>query len=245
MKLGFILKHYGTRLIGTTGSWFLFDIVFYGHGLFAGGVLESVGVDATLQNVTLQNLYLSVGAIPGYYLAAYTMDIIGRRNMQLQGFIFMAIIYFIMGFAYDSIKSHSAVFIVLYALTFFFANFGPNSTTFLIPVESYPTPLRATCHGFSAASGKTGAIVATFLFTGIKGNTNGPATLFKICGAICFVGIPLTWFFVTDRPGPISLLDDELESFLMKEDNATRERLSSSFAAERKSIQAQFEENKA
>jgi PHS family inorganic phosphate transporter-like MFS transporter len=55
-------------------------------------------------------------------------------------------------------------FVVLYGLTFFFANFGPNSTTFIVPAEIFPARLRSTCHGISAASGKLGAIVGSFGF---------------------------------------------------------------------------------
>lgn len=29
--------------------------------------------------------------------------------------------------------------VVIYALTFFFSNFGPNTTTFIIPGEAFPT----------------------------------------------------------------------------------------------------------
>ncbi len=39
------------------------------------------------------------------------------------------------------------------ALTFFFANFGPNATTFITPVELFTTKYRSTLHGISAASG--------------------------------------------------------------------------------------------
>jgi PHS family inorganic phosphate transporter-like MFS transporter len=53
---------------------------------------------------------------------------------------------------------------VLYAFTFFFANFGPNSTTFILPAEIFPARLRSTCHGISAASGKAGAIIGAFGF---------------------------------------------------------------------------------
>lgn len=52
----------------------------------------------------------------------------------------------------------------MYAFTFFFANFGPNSTTFVVPAEIFPARLRSTCHGISAASGKLGAIVGSFGF---------------------------------------------------------------------------------
>ncbi|KAK4478199.1 hypothetical protein RD792_017482 [Penstemon davidsonii] len=55
-------------------------------------------------------------------------------------------------------------FLVMYALTFFFANFGPNATTFVVPAEVFPARLRSTCHGISAAAGKAGAIVGAYGF---------------------------------------------------------------------------------
>ncbi|KAL6214959.1 hypothetical protein ACLB2K_014391 [Fragaria x ananassa] len=55
-------------------------------------------------------------------------------------------------------------FIVIYGLTFFFANFGPNSTTFVVPAEIFPARFRSTCHGISAAFGKAGAIIGAFGF---------------------------------------------------------------------------------
>ena len=46
---------------------------------------------------------------------------------------------------------------------FFFANFGPNSTTFVLAAELFPTRVRSTCHGLSAAAGKAGAIIGVFI----------------------------------------------------------------------------------
>ena len=40
------------------------------------------------------------------------------------------------------------------AQTFFFANFGPNATTFITPVELFTTKYRSSLHGISAACGK-------------------------------------------------------------------------------------------
>ena len=37
--------------------------------------------------------------------------------------------------------------------------FGPNATTWLLPGEVFPTDIRATCHGISAAVGKVGALL--------------------------------------------------------------------------------------
>ncbi|GAB4850899.1 Inorganic phosphate transporter 1-1 [Ancistrocladus abbreviatus] len=61
-------------------------------------------------------------------------------------------------------KAHCIGFIIMYTLTFFFANFGPNATTFIMPGEVFPARLRSTCHGISAAAGKAGAIVGTVGF---------------------------------------------------------------------------------
>ena len=67
------------------------------------------------------------------------------------------------GFAYDKLtatESARNAFVFLYCLTNFFQNFGPNTTTFIVPGEAFPTRYRSTAHGISAASGKLGAIVA-------------------------------------------------------------------------------------
>lgn len=41
---------------------------------------------------------------------------------------------------------------------------GPNTTTFVLPAELFPTAWKSTAHGFCAASGKAGAIVGAFGF---------------------------------------------------------------------------------
>lgn len=52
-------------------------------------------------------------------------------------------------------------------------NFGPNTTTFVIPGEIFPTRYRSTADGISAASGKLGAIVTQVGFSKLK-DRGGP-----------------------------------------------------------------------
>ncbi|KAI8551718.1 hypothetical protein RHMOL_Rhmol06G0208400 [Rhododendron molle] len=59
---------------------------------------------------------------------------------------------------------HRIGFVVMSSLTFFFANFGPKATTFVVPAEIFPGRLKSTCLGISAASGKLGATVGAFGF---------------------------------------------------------------------------------
>lgn len=77
----------------------------------------------------------------------------------------MIVFKFALAIPYDHWKTvdHTG-FVALCALTFVFSNFGPNTTTFIVPAELFPARLRSTCHGISAAAGKAGAIVGAFGF---------------------------------------------------------------------------------
>ena len=66
----------------------------------------------------------------------------------------MALLYMAIGTYYDDVTQYSELFLFLYGCTFFFSNFGPNVTTFVLPAEVFPTEVRATLHGFAAAMGK-------------------------------------------------------------------------------------------
>ena len=58
----------------------------------------------------------------------------------------MTLILIILASAYTAIHDASKwAFIVLYAFTFFFANFGPNATTFITPVEVSVPPSLPGC----------------------------------------------------------------------------------------------------
>lgn len=59
----------------------------------------------------------------------------------------------------DSYTVNLSYYQAMYYLTSFFTQFGPNCTTFLLAAEVYPTSIRSTCHGFSAACGKIGALI--------------------------------------------------------------------------------------
>ena len=87
----------------------------------------------------------------------------------MMGFVILTILFLVLGIWFDTIRDNSkALFFVIYSLIQFFSNFGPNSTTFIVPGEVFPTRYRSTCHGISAASGKLGAIVATLGFAEMK-----------------------------------------------------------------------------
>jgi len=179
----------GKVLLGTSWSWFALDIAFYGLGLNSSIILTAIGFGTptatgshkiyyNLWNICVGNLILSVaGLIPGYWVAFLFVDSWGRKPIQLMGFIILTMTFVVMGFAYDKLTATSGgtkAFVFLYCLTNFFQNFGPNTTTFIVPGEAFPTRYRSTAHGISAASGKLGAIVAQVGFASLRniGGTN-------------------------------------------------------------------------
>lgn len=50
----------------------------------------------------------------------------------------MILVFGSMGLFYDWLVTQNVIFVVVYGLTFFFSNFGPNSTTFIVAGEAFP-----------------------------------------------------------------------------------------------------------
>ncbi|EDO17777.1 hypothetical protein Kpol_541p20 [Vanderwaltozyma polyspora DSM 70294] len=163
-------------LLGTAGTWFMLDVAFYGLSLNNAVILQAIGYAGSnnvyhkLYNSAVGNLILiCAGALPGYWVAVFTLDTVGRKPIQIFGFFVLTVLFCAIGFAYYRLTPSSLL--GLYIVCQFFQNFGPNTTTFIIPGEIYPTRYRSTAHGISAACGKVGAIIAqTVLGTLINHN---------------------------------------------------------------------------
>lgn len=153
------LTYHWKELIACSLAWFIFDIVFYGNGISSTLIIQRLHPHASLITATLIMASLfSLFALPGYFLAATTVDKIGRKRLQEFGFIVIACCYGFLAYGYAHDWSITAL-ITTFGLSFFFCNFGPNTTTFLIPSEIFPTAIRARSHGIAAATGKCGAFV--------------------------------------------------------------------------------------
>jgi MFS transporter, PHS family, inorganic phosphate transporter len=63
-----------------------------------------------------------------------------------------------------NIEKMAVRFVLIYGISFFFTEFGPNATTFVYPSEIFPVRVRTTAHGVAAAMGKLGGFLGVFLF---------------------------------------------------------------------------------
>ncbi|KAI7852174.1 major facilitator superfamily domain-containing protein [Circinella umbellata] len=202
-------------LLGTSLSWFLLDIAFYGLGLNNTYILEAIGFskkgtpfETLWANTVGQIIITCLGSVPGYYLTVIFVERWGRRTIQIMGFSVTTVLFTILASAYYELRDRAMpAFITLFTLAQLFQNFGANCTTFIIPGEVFPTKVRASAHGISAASGKAGAILASFAFNVLVdyGGAPGehaflPGTL-GIFAGVMFLGLVVTLLWIPESKG--------------------------------------------
>lgn len=200
-SLKLTLKHFSPRLIATAGAWFANDVFFYGNKLFQGEFIKVISPENDSVMVGwLWNL-VNVGvSLIGYYMASFFIDhkLYGRNRMMQLGFLMDFILFVIPAFHYKYYTSpeHIKEFQAMYFLSSFFNQFGPNAVTFLVAAEVFPTPVRATAHGFAAAAGKLGALLASVLYNYIDTQTK-----FYVVPWFGLAGMVLTFLFLPDTTG--------------------------------------------
>ncbi|KAG9154852.1 hypothetical protein Leryth_023914 [Lithospermum erythrorhizon] len=242
------LRRHGLHLLGTTSTWFLLDIAFYSQNLFQKDIFSAIGwipkaetmsaVEEVYRIARAQTLIALCSTVPGYWFTVALIDRIGRFAIQLMGFFFMTVFMFALAIPYDhwTHKDNRIGFVIMYSLTFFFANFGPNATTFVVPAEIFPARLRSTCHGISAASGKAGAIIGAFGFLYAAQSSDpkktdagyppgiGVRNSLLVLGCINFLGVVFT-FLVPESKGKsleeMSKENEEEENTEVGQDNRT------------------------
>jgi len=162
------------------------DIAFYGINLNQTIVLTQIGYGKgptpyrTLKNTAVGNIIVqSAGYLPGYYVGIFLPDLVGRVRLQFCGCVLMAIIYAI----WAGVTNHTSTagLMTIFTISQFVLNSTVNMTTFLLPVELFPTRVRASAHGIAAASGKAGAVLTAFAFGSVVNSIglNGTLGLFS------------------------------------------------------------------
>jgi MFS transporter, PHS family, inorganic phosphate transporter len=178
-------------LSGTAGCWFLLDYAYYGNTISTPQIIKLISPTAsTMTTIAIQLAIFVVAAVPGYILGIARIDRIGHRKLQLGGFIMMALCFAVIGLV-PGMTTAVLPFLVAYGISYFFTEFGPNMTTFVMPGELFPVSMRATGHGISAGIGKFGAFVGVFLFPVLSEHLGLRHTLL-LAGLISAAGALLT-----------------------------------------------------
>jgi MFS transporter, putative metabolite transport protein len=157
--------------------WFLQDLSTYGIGIFTPTILAAAlggGPDhiRSLSDSIAEAILAAKGAalitvllIVGILFAVALADKLGRIRLQIFGFIGCAIGLFIASFSIDaSGGTKIAIIFTGFMLFNLMTNLGPNSQTYLLAGEVFPTEVRGMGAGFAAAFAKIGAVTTAFLF---------------------------------------------------------------------------------
>ncbi|XAR64285.1 hypothetical protein NMG60_11024562 [Bertholletia excelsa] len=218
----FFSRH-GRDLFACATAWFLIDVFFYSANLVQSQIddhylMKKTNVFQEAISMAKLHAILNVcSTIPGYWATVYYIDRIGRVKIQIIGFFFMTLVFITIGIPYYYWYDHTNLwFLFLYGLALFFSNFGPNTTTFIVPAELFPARFRSTCYGISGAVGKVGAIVGVVGFNwashkdedGLK-RGRMMAVLVFLAG-VSIAGMMTTYFFTRETTGR-SLEENEKE----------------------------------
>jgi PHS family inorganic phosphate transporter-like MFS transporter len=188
------------RLVGASAAWFLMDFAYYGNTVSSPLVLSALGSDHSILQKTLTQLGIfAVFAAPGYGVAALTMDKLGRKTIQVLGFGMMAVAFGLLA-VIPNVEKLVYPFLVIYGLSYFFTEFGPNATTFVYPSEIFPVKVRTTGHGIAAAMGKVGGFIGVFTFPFFM-NWHGLPAAEGAAAIVSLLGLIVTIFLLPETKG--------------------------------------------
>lgn len=200
---------YLRRTLLTTIPWFLQDIATYGIGIFTPAIIGALAFSG--QNDFLDrelsaakgSAFVDIFLILGFIIAILLVERAGRIKLQIVGFVGMAVGLVILA-ASDAIDDGSTIDMALVFLGFFVFNLmmnaGPNSTTFLLSGEVFPTSIRASGAGFAAAVAKAGAVLGAFALPILQKDFGTPILL-VILALICVSAAVVTHFLRVETTG--------------------------------------------
>ena len=117
----------------------LLDFCYYGNTISTPGDPDAAEsrTASELHNTLVQLLIFVVFALPGYIVAILLLDKTGRSRIQSLGFGMMALMFLLIGLI-PSATTVAATFIILYGISYFFTEFGPEHDHVRLSVRDLP-----------------------------------------------------------------------------------------------------------
>ncbi|BDZ38305.1 MFS transporter [Microbacterium suwonense] len=184
------------RTISVWAVWFCVNFAYYGAFIWIPSILVQAGYD--LVRSFGFTLLITLAQLPGYAVAAWLIEVWGRRvtlSVFLAGSAVSAVLF---GIA----DTETMIIAAGMALSFF--NLGAWGALYAVTPEIYPTSLRGTGAGWAAAVGRIASIVAPLVVPVLLAQGGAPLA-FVVFSAFFAIATVASWGLV-DRRG--EALDD-------------------------------------
>lgn len=176
--------------------WFCVNFAYYGAFIWMPTILFTQGYD--LVKSFGFTLIITLAQLPGYAVAAWLIEVWGRRTTLSVFLVGSAVSALLFGTA----AGEGTIIATGMALSFF--NLGAWGALYAVTPENYPTSLRATGSGWAAGVGRIASIVAPLSVPPLLA-WGGTATLFVVFGVFFVLAAAAAWG-LADRRG--AALDD-------------------------------------
>ncbi|MDN6017526.1 MAG: MFS transporter, partial [Bifidobacterium mongoliense] len=140
-------------------------------------------------------LLISLAQLPGYALAAWLVEVWGRRWTLC---IFLAASA---GMAMLFAGSGSPASVIVFGMLLSLANMGAWGVLYAVTPEIYPTGMRATASGSAAAVGRLAAIAAPLLVPSFLAASDGDKSVAFLVFAAAFVVACVASLLLPERAG--------------------------------------------
>ena len=184
------------RTLAIWTVWFCVNFAYYGAFIWIPSILVDAGF--SLVRSFGFTLIITLAQLPGYAVAAWLIEVWGRR---------LTLSVFLVGSAASAIAFgtvHTEGAIVAAAMALSFCNLGAWGALYAVTPEIYPTSLRGTGAGWAAGFGRIASIVAPLLVP-VMLAVGGSGLTFTVFAVFFMIAAAATWGLV-DRKG--ESLDD-------------------------------------
>ncbi|CAK9012320.1 Glycerophosphoinositol permease 1 (Glycerophosphodiester transporter GIT1) [Durusdinium trenchii] len=188
-----LLRPYWRPLLGTAGGWFLYDIVEYGLKQNDAAIFDA-GHDGAYSDSVLSVFFTRLLVIPSLIVAPWLLTMTSSRRVQCAGFLGCALCNLALAVGYGTLKEMTVLFFALYIIQLSFQSL-PGVTTMAISAEIFPSMVRGTGAGISAAFGKLGATIGSYAFSEMK-NLGLIATIFWVVVITSILALLLTLYAI-------------------------------------------------
>ena len=210
--LSLFSSSYMKRTIMLWLAWFGIVYSYYGIFMWLPSIVFQQGfaVVKTFEYV----LIMTIAQLPGYYCAAWLVDVIGRKY-TLSIFLLMSGVA-----SYFFGNAASPETLLLWGATMSFFNLGAWGVIYTYTPELYPTSIRALGSGWAAGFGRIGGMIAPALVGIMLANQLGIGNVFLMfAGVLIVVSLVVLTMGVETRQRQLEDINFTTDLFKIDKDN--------------------------